>query len=254
MKSIHRLRVMKRLHLSSQSPITPIDSHLRTSISLQRAFSLSSIKASQAAAASRSHPPESSQSSNNSRSQKPLFPENKRATELNNEIPGYLDDIDAFMITDKAYQLSSRRRSARYGNAERSDDPLVAALRGQYGPKRTSTGQSYPLSRPSLILPSADPAQEYLDRLKRLDHSANLKPRLGTMVRVQNNENLSIKLRQFSALAIRNRIPAIFNRQRFHERPGLKRKRLKRERWRRRFMGTFKRICERVNHLSKQGW
>jgi small subunit ribosomal protein MRP21 len=110
------------------------------------------------------------------------------------------------------------------------------------------------MSRPSLMLPVADPAQSYLDRLKELDHSVGLSPRLGTRIYVKNSADLPVKVRQLTALAIQNRIPYVANRQRFHERPGLKRKRLKRERWRRRFMGTFKKICERVTHLSKQGW
>ena len=43
-------------------------------------------------------------------------------------------------------------------------------------------------------------------------------------------------------------------RQRFHERGGLKRKRLRRERWRRRFMEGFKGTVGRVKGLRNQGW
>lgn len=42
--------------------------------------------------------------------------------------------------------------------------------------------------------------------------------------------------------------------QRFHERPGLKRKRLKSERWRKRFMIAFKATVQKVQEMRKKGW
>ena len=42
--------------------------------------------------------------------------------------------------------------------------------------------------------------------------------------------------------------------QRFHERPGLKRKRLKSERWRRRFKFAFKATLQKVHEMRKKGW
>lgn len=41
---------------------------------------------------------------------------------------------------------------------------------------------------------------------------------------------------------------------RFHERPGLKRKRLKSKSWRRRFMDGFSAVVDRVQQMRKQGW
>ena len=43
-------------------------------------------------------------------------------------------------------------------------------------------------------------------------------------------------------------------RQRFHERPGLKRKRLKSERYRARFMIAFKATLRKVRDMRKKGW
>ncbi|MCJ1485822.1 hypothetical protein MMC06_005997 [Schaereria dolodes] len=42
--------------------------------------------------------------------------------------------------------------------------------------------------------------------------------------------------------------------QRYHERGGLKRKRLKRERWRKRFMLGFKSVVTKVKDMKKRGW
>ncbi|KAF2637457.1 hypothetical protein P280DRAFT_472164 [Massarina eburnea CBS 473.64] len=55
-------------------------------------------------------------------------------------------------------------------------------------------------------------------------------------------------------LMSRNRVRADFNKQRFHERPGLKRKRLKSERWRARFKAGFKEVTARVTELTRKGW
>jgi len=52
----------------------------------------------------------------------------------------------------------------------------------------------------------------------------------------------------------RNGVRRDANSQRFHERPGLKRKRLRRERWRRKFMEGFKATVGRVKQLKNQGW
>lgn len=61
-----------------------------------------------------------------------------------------------------------------------------------------------------------------------------------------------IKLLEMSCS--RNRVRADANKQRFHERAGLKRKRLGRERWRRRFAEGFKGVVGRVKELKRQGW
>jgi small subunit ribosomal protein MRP21 len=52
----------------------------------------------------------------------------------------------------------------------------------------------------------------------------------------------------------RNLVKKDFYNQRFHERGGLKRKRLRRERWRRRFLEGFKATVGRVKQLKNQGW
>jgi small subunit ribosomal protein MRP21 len=52
----------------------------------------------------------------------------------------------------------------------------------------------------------------------------------------------------------RNKVRKDMNTQRFHERPGLKRKRLRRERWRTRFLDGFKATVNRVKQLKHQGW
>ena len=61
-------------------------------------------------------------------------------------------------------------------------------------------------------------------------------------------------LSMLSSLVARNNIRRDFNQQRFHERPGLKRKRLKSERWRRNFKEGFSQAVGRVQELTRKGW
>lgn len=51
-----------------------------------------------------------------------------------------------------------------------------------------------------------------------------------------------------------NKVPTQANAQRYHERAGMKRKRLRMVRWRRRFMGGFRATVKRVMELRGQGW
>lgn len=55
-------------------------------------------------------------------------------------------------------------------------------------------------------------------------------------------------------LVRRQKIKSKFNYQKFHERRGLKKKRLRSERWRNRFRTGFKATVMRVLELKRQGW
>lgn len=66
--------------------------------------------------------------------------------------------------------------------------------------------------------------------------------------------DLGAKMRQLDGLVARNRIRNDFQKQRYHERGGMKRKRLKSERWRTRFKNEFRKTVLRVQALRKKGW
>ncbi|MCJ1391755.1 hypothetical protein MMC18_004620 [Xylographa bjoerkii] len=51
-----------------------------------------------------------------------------------------------------------------------------------------------------------------------------------------------------------NNVRGDVQKQRFHERPGLKRKRLKSERWRKRFKEGFKAVVAKVQDMRNRGW
>ncbi|KAI7302373.1 hypothetical protein KC315_g16173 [Hortaea werneckii] len=74
---------------------------------------------------------------------------------------------------------------------------------------------------------------------------------------VYTNPTTMDPARAFRALEMqcaRNSVRRDFQRQRFHERPGLKRKRLHSERWRRRFKEGFRGVVGLVQKMKKQGW
>lgn len=61
-------------------------------------------------------------------------------------------------------------------------------------------------------------------------------------------------IRMVEQLCAKNSVRKDFTSQRYHERGGLKRKRLRRERWRKNFKASFKATVARVTALKKQGW
>ena len=80
--------------------------------------------------------------------------------------------------------------------------------------------------------------------------------RIGKSIEVDPSRGRDVgrAFRVLSALVIRDKIRADFNKQKFHERPGLKRKRLKCERWRKKFKTGFIGTVARVQKLRSMGW
>ncbi|KAB5513090.1 hypothetical protein GE09DRAFT_637683 [Coniochaeta sp. 2T2.1] len=82
----------------------------------------------------------------------------------------------------------------------------------------------------------------------------NLRPSTGRTIEKYGNVDVA---RAFSLLDMackRNGVKTDLFRQRYHERPGLKRKRLSSERWRAAFKLGFRATVGRVQELRKQGW
>ncbi|OBT66218.1 hypothetical protein VE03_04314 [Pseudogymnoascus sp. 23342-1-I1] len=81
-----------------------------------------------------------------------------------------------------------------------------------------------------------------------------LNARTGRSVVVAGGVDIGRSFNLLGMSCSRNKVKQDFNRQRFHERGGMKRKRLKRERWQRRFMAGFKATISRVKEMKRQGW
>lgn len=81
-----------------------------------------------------------------------------------------------------------------------------------------------------------------------------LNARTGRSVVVAGGVDIGRSFNLLGMSCTRNKVRSDFNRQRFHERGGLKRKRLKRERWQKRFMNGFRATVSRVKEMKRQGW
>jgi len=81
-----------------------------------------------------------------------------------------------------------------------------------------------------------------------------LKPSLGRSIDITSKIDVGRGFRLLEQSCARNKVRSDFTKQRFHERPGMKRKRLGRERWRRKFMEGFKATIGRVKQMRRQGW
>ncbi|KAL2760173.1 hypothetical protein ACRALDRAFT_1073856 [Sodiomyces alcalophilus JCM 7366] len=80
------------------------------------------------------------------------------------------------------------------------------------------------------------------------------KPVLGRTIHITGNTDMAGAIRRLNSLLGANKVRHQATLQRFHERPGLKRKRLKSQRWRVRFKKGFVATVKRVQELKKQGW
>lgn len=66
--------------------------------------------------------------------------------------------------------------------------------------------------------------------------------------------DLGRAIRKLEIKCAYNNVRQDFNKQRFHERPGLKRKRLKSQRWEKRFREGFKAVVSKVQKMRMKGW
>jgi small subunit ribosomal protein MRP21 len=71
---------------------------------------------------------------------------------------------------------------------------------------------------------------------------------------VSRGRDLVRGIGMLGSLVTRNKIRHEMSKQRFHERGGLKRKRLASERWRARFKIGFRTLTKRVGELTGKGW
>ncbi|KAL2176971.1 mitochondrial 37S ribosomal protein bS21m [Thermothelomyces heterothallicus CBS 202.75] len=81
-----------------------------------------------------------------------------------------------------------------------------------------------------------------------------LRPSTGRTIQIKGNVDLARGFRLLHRAVSQNKIKAHVRLTRFHERPALKRKRLKRERWQERFRHGFRATINRVMELKAQGW
>jgi ribosomal protein S21 len=103
-------------------------------------------------------------------------------------------------------------------------------------------------------LKPVDPAN--LQPIEPAPLSIGLGPTTGRSIEIGNGPNTDLArcLRQLGGVVNREKIRLDSRNQRFYERPGLKRKRLRRERWRRKFKVGFGELLAKVQDMRRNGW
>ena len=91
---------------------------------------------------------------------------------------------------------------------------------------------------------------------KRAKRTVRSRPAVGRTIEVLPDRGVDVgrALRNLDIACSTNRVRQDLSRQRFHERPGMKRKRLKSERWRKMFKQSFRATVMRVKEMRRKGW
>lgn len=149
---------------------------------------------------------------------------------------------------------ASFKASQYYDLRTRGDRSPGSLSRLMKFPNSPGAGTS---SDPSDFL-SDERSSRQLDLLeaRRAKRSIRSRPSLGRTIDVDPDRGADFgrALRRLEILCAVNRVRADQNRQRFHERPGMKKKRLKSERWRRLFRESFRATVGRVKEMRRKGW
>ena len=82
------------------------------------------------------------------------------------------------------------------------------------------------------------------------------RPTVGRTIELDPSKGMDFGrgLRQLGMLCTQNNVRGDLMSQRFHERPGMKRKRLKQQRWRKLFKSGFAATVGRVKEMRRKGW
>lgn len=110
---------------------------------------------------------------------------------------------------------------------------------------------------PSLANKTSDAAAAFAARQEEIfANYPRLNATYGRMVELDpaRGRDLVRGIGMLGSLTARNKIKGDHAKQRFHERGGLKRKRLLSERWRARFRAGFRQLTSRVSELTRKGW
>ncbi|KAH8804913.1 hypothetical protein F5884DRAFT_430908 [Xylogone sp. PMI_703] len=184
-----------------------------------------------------------------------------QSTPIDNEYEEVIPEPVTSSSTSNSSSLTPEEERRMNGGTS-ADEILQALYNTTTRPSSTSTS-TFDVSK--MMDPLSSRSEGY-DVMRDINSSLNksmaqitrppmrLTPQTGRTVQVGGNVDVGKGFRMLEVSCARNRVRQDFARQRFHERPGLKRKRLKSERWRKRFMMGFKATVARVKQLKKQGW
>ncbi|KAF1813243.1 hypothetical protein P152DRAFT_457605 [Eremomyces bilateralis CBS 781.70] len=169
------------------------------------------------------------------------------------------------VLSDFTFSRSSGpvTSSPSWTQPRRSDTPHVSIAEGMRSRLRKSQRDPHDLTADFAALRRAVPASASApfphSATEVEERTVRTNPTVGRSIKVQR-ENVGLKgdvayaIRNLDMTLRRNKVKTDMHRQKFHERPGLKRKRVARESWRRRFSKEFELMVKRVQELRTKGW
>ena len=112
------------------------------------------------------------------------------------------------------------------------------------------------LLNPSLANKPSSASSLAVQQEEMFGNYPRLNPTYGRTVELDASRGRDIVrgIGMLGSLVARNKLKSDFHKQKFHERGGLKRKRLLSERWRARFKVGFREVTGRVTELTRKGW
>jgi hypothetical protein len=150
-------------------------------------------------------------------------------------------------------------RAARSNHVFGSMFSDLSTRRGSHAPPRLNfDDMSLPtdLLDPNLANKPSEAASLATQQEEAFANYPRLNPTYGRAVELDasRGRDLVRGIGMLGSLMARNRVRHDMMKQRFHERGGLKRKRLNSERWRARFKKGFTDVTARVSELTRKGW
>jgi len=176
----------------------------------------------------------------------------KTDVRLDNLLDSALDDLPKVRRTPPAEPLSSAAlvedAYTRYSVRQREQRQP-----GSFAQSMAFPSHVPPSNAPQSVIESFDPSQRSPERAKRQIRS---RPSVGRTVEINAERGMDFgkALRNLEIQCAVNKVRQDLARQRFHERPGMKRKRLKSERWRKLFRESFRATVGRVKEMRRKGW
>lgn len=165
--------------------------------------------------------------------------------------------------TISATPAARRRGSSKRPSSLRDMREAYAAYSAAQGgyPKQGDIAGSMVMpgsaSRSSTTVNASNMVSDSLERSlfqKRAVRTIKSRPSLGRTIEIDARVDIARGFQLLRRLAAQNRIKPDQYLQRFYERPGMRRKRQRRERWQARFHENFHRAVEKIKAMRRMGW
>ena len=199
------------------------------------------------------------------------FPQRKRPDDvLRNQVDSLLDaTFETPELAKRNPTESARNASADVSSAELMETAFRNSVRNPRAPVNSYQGIARKMQFPPQQTDSERTPTSFTNDMnqamqqnttprpaKRAKRTVRSRPAVGRTVEVLPDRGMDVgrALSNLDMICALNRVRLDQSRQKFHERPGMKRKRLKSERFRKMFKQSFRATVQRVMEMRRKGW